>query len=73
MILIVIDDERDAIVLTDKSCLTCAQKKLRCEILSYYSKEDEQRIYLTYSISKREAKDFQRLGVRIYDVSCICK
>lgn len=78
MNLVMIKDQRDFIILSQKSCIECAQNKINCEILSYYTRSKGnngkgKKTLLIWNISKSEARQMIKYyGVQGYTISCQC-
>ena len=76
-IMAMVEDRRDVIILTEESCLKCAEKKLACKILIYYTGSEGhygrgRATLLTWTIDKDTARELCSYGLRIKEISCIC-
>ena len=70
--MVLVEDNRDIIILTEESCLECAQKKLCCDIVKYYSIKDNTWIRLVWNITRSEFREINKYKIRASNISCNC-
>ena len=58
--LLLVDTNEDLIIITDASCLRCLQIKKSLTVLKDFGVIDD-------------AKNYVKLGVKIYNIKCECK